>query len=130
MKKKLLLIVSIVLILQSCATKEISKHDKELTKPKNVILFISDGCGFNHVDAASYYQFGKTGEQIYEKFPVKLAMSTHYAGGVEYNTDSAWADFNWVLKKPTDSAGSGSSIATGHKTHKRSISVDTLKKTT
>ncbi|MCP5061905.1 MAG: alkaline phosphatase [Ignavibacteriae bacterium] len=128
MKRNLLIIASIVFVLQSCTTKDISRSNKELAKPKNVILFISDGCGFNHVDATSYYQFGKTGEQIYEKFPVKLAMSTHYAGGVEYNTDSAWADFNWVLKKPTDSAGSGSAMATGHKTYKRSISVDTLKK--
>ncbi|MCB9248756.1 MAG: alkaline phosphatase [Ignavibacteriales bacterium] len=95
-------------------------------KPKNVILFISDGCGFNHVDIASYYQFGKTGEQIYEKFPVRLAMSTYYTKGLKYDPDSAWTDFSWVIKRPTDSAASGSAIATGKKTDKGVLSVDTL----
>jgi len=128
MKKKILILASIIFVMQSCVTQEITKDHNEILKPKNVILFISDGCGFNHVDAASYFQFGKTGEQIYEKFPVKLAMSTHHAGGIEYNSDSAWADFSWVLKKPTDSAGSGTSLATGHKSYKGTLSVDTLGK--
>ncbi len=116
------------LLINSCTSKDISKINAIPSKPKNVILFISDGCGFNHVDATSYFQFGKTGEQIYEKFPVKLAMSTDYIGGTPYDPDSAWTDFNWVFKKPTDSASSGSSIATGHKTYRGALSVDTLRK--
>lgn len=117
----------IFIFLLSCGTSEKSTLFENQNKPKNVILFISDGCGFNHVDAASYYQFGKIGEQIYEKFPVKLGMSTHFAGGIEYNPDSSWSDFNWILKRPTDSAASGSAMATGQKTYKKAISVDTLK---
>ncbi len=113
---------------QSCTAVDLSKDKAEFHKPKNVILFIADGCSFNIIDATSYYQFGKTGEQIYEKFPVKLAMSTYYSGGIKYNSDSAWTDFNWVLKRPTDSAASGTAIATGHKSYKKAISVDTLKK--
>ena len=128
--KKILFInfVLSLLLVQGCASSEKSSQISEQSKPKNVILFISDGCGFNHVDAASYYQFGKTGEQIYENFPVKLAMSTDYLNGSEYNPDSAWTNFSWVNKKPTDSAGSGSSMATGEKTYKGVLSVDTLKK--
>jgi alkaline phosphatase len=127
MKNNILLIASIIFIVQSCSTIDNTQVNTINNTPKNVILFISDGCGFNHVDAASYYQFGKTGEQIYEKFPVTIAMSTHYAGGSVYNSDSAWADFNWVKKKPTDSAASGTAIATGHKSYKGALSVDTLK---
>ena len=41
------------------------RHDS--TAPKNIILFIIDGCGFNHIDAASLYQHGQTGVQVYEK---------------------------------------------------------------
>ncbi len=129
MKKKLFInFVLSLFLLQGCASPEKLSQISEQSKPKNVILFISDGCGFNHVDAASYYQYGKTGEQIYEKFPVKLAMSTHSLNSVEYNPDSAWTEFNWVRKKPTDSAGSGSAMATGDKAYNGVLSVDTLKK--
>ncbi|MEE9432184.1 MAG: alkaline phosphatase [Melioribacteraceae bacterium] len=128
MKNTKLFLILALLIIQACSTKEIVKQNENIQKPKNVILFIADGMGFNVVDATSYYQYGKTGEQIYEKFPVALAVSTHLSGGVEYNPDSAWTDFNWVLKKPTDSASSGSSMATGSKTYRGAISVDTLKR--
>ena len=40
-------------------------------KLKNIIVMISDGCGYNHVEAASLYQYGKRSAQIYESFPVK-----------------------------------------------------------
>ena len=117
----------VLIFVQSCTTTDTTNFVDKSKAPKNVILFISDGCGFSHVDAASYYQFGKTGEQIYEKFPVAIAMSTHYAGGLVYSSDSAWADFNWVKKRPTDSAASGTAMATGHKSYKGALSVDTLK---
>ena len=107
------------LILTYCGSKEISK-------PKNVILFISDGCGFNHVDATSYYQFGKTGVQIYEQFPVKLGMSTHLVDE-SYDPDSAWTNFNYVKKRPTDSAGSITAISTGIKSYRGSLCFDTFK---
>ena len=98
----------------------------ETSKPKNVILFISDGCGFNHVDAASYYQYGKTGMQVYEQFPVKLAMSTYLANGF-YDPDSAWANFNYVKRNSTGSAASITAISTGVKSYRGSICFDTLK---
>ena len=31
---------------------------------QNVILFISDGCGYNHIEAASIYEFGEEGKQL------------------------------------------------------------------
>jgi len=43
-------------------------------KAKNVIVMISDGCGYNHVTATDYYM-GK--KQAYESFPVRLGMSTY-----------------------------------------------------
>ena len=63
--------------------------------PKNVIVMISDGCGFNHVAAAGLFEHGKTGAQPYEAFPVRLAMST-YAEGHEYVPAMAWRYFNYV----------------------------------
>ena len=34
---------------------------------KNIILLISDGTGYNCFEAASYYQYGRTGQQAYEQ---------------------------------------------------------------
>ncbi len=98
---------------------------QKLEKPKNVILFIGDGMGFNHVHAASYYQYGKTGMQIYEQFPVKLGMST-YQVNESYEPDSAWTNFKYVKIRPNDSAGAISSLSTGEKTRKGVLCVDTL----
>jgi alkaline phosphatase len=95
--------------------------------PKNIIIFIGDGMGYNHVDATSYYQFGELGKQVYEAFPVKMGMSTHMVGGQVYNVDSANTNFSFVLKKPTDSAASGTALATGTKTYKSGLSVDSNK---
>ncbi|MFZ1291634.1 MAG: alkaline phosphatase [Melioribacteraceae bacterium] len=126
MKKKSLIYFLVLFLFQNCSKIDKVKIVEKNKNPKNVILFISDGCGFNHVDAASYYQFGKTGEQIYEKFPVKLAMSTYYLHGNKYNPDSAWTNFDWLKKNATESAGAASAMATGFKTSKKAISFDTL----
>jgi len=96
--------------------------------PKNIIFFISDGCGFNQVNAASLFQYGATGRQVYERFPVRLAMSTYSINTGGYNPDSAWASFQYVLRKPTDSAASATAMATGFKTYNKAIGVDTLKR--
>jgi len=45
-------------------------------RPKNVILMISDGAGYHTWNAASYYEFGELGRQVYDRFPVKTLMTT------------------------------------------------------
>jgi len=104
-----------------------STYGKENLTPKNIIIFIGDGMGYNHVDVSSYYQFGEAGKQVYENFPVKFGMSTHMIDGEIYNPDSAWTNFKYVLKRPTDSAASATTLATGTKTYNSAISVDTSK---
>jgi len=44
---------------------------------RNIIVMISDGAGYNTFDACSYYQYGALGEQVYDSFPKKYAL-THY----------------------------------------------------
>ncbi|MBN2136899.1 MAG: alkaline phosphatase [Sedimentisphaerales bacterium] len=97
--------------------------------PKNIIVMISDGCGYNHVDAASLYQYGKTAKQPYERFPVKLAMAT-YADGQDYDPDRVWADFNDVADSDgcTDSAAAATAMSTGVKTFKGAIGLGPDKK--
>jgi alkaline phosphatase len=83
--------------------------------PRNVILFVADGCGFFHVDAASLYQYGQTGVQAYEGFPLKLAMSTYNVQGNSYQPLTFWQDFAYADLLATGSAGAATAMATGRK---------------
>jgi alkaline phosphatase len=91
--------------------------------PKNIILLISDGCGYYHVDSASLYQYGETDTQVYEDFPVQLAMSTYSAGG-GYDPNLAWEYFDYVKSGAADSAAAATSMSTGVKTYLGAIGVD------
>jgi alkaline phosphatase len=90
---------------------------------KNVIVLISDGWGYNHIAATDYYQHGQTGQQVYEQFPFKGAMSTYMVPG-SYDPAMAWADFNYVNMDPTDSAAAATAMSTGEKTYSGAIGVD------
>ena len=92
--------------------------------PKNVILFISDGCGFAQMDAASLYQYGSLGQQAYDRFPVRLAMSTYPVDGMVYDPAAAWASFDYVKTGATDSAASATAMATGFKTYNGAVNWD------
>lgn len=104
--------------------------------PKNIIVMISDGMGFNHTLAASYYNFGKANRQVYNRFPFRFAMST-YAGsdlagapdtdpcvGWGYDPARAWSEFTYVNICYTDSASAATAMATGVKTYNAAIGVD------
>jgi len=69
-----------------------------LAAQNNIILFIGDGMGFEHVRAAGMYSTGLPGSLCFEAFPGKSAMTT-------FSADNAI----------TDSAASGTAIATGRK---------------
>jgi alkaline phosphatase len=104
--------------------------------PKNIILMIADGCGYNHILATDYYQYGKAGSQRYEQFPVAYAVST-YPGSTSSKplesgaattcgydpakTSSVW---DHVKLDPTDSAAAGTALACGVKTYNKAIAKD------
>jgi len=92
-------------------------------RAKNVIVMISDGCGFQHVDAASIYRHGETGKLPFHQFPARMAMRTHMAGG-GYEPELAWRNFRYVDINPTDSAAASTAMATGVKTYNGSIGMD------
>jgi len=95
--------------------------------PKNVIIMIADGGGFNHYKSADYYNCGCSLCQPYEQFPVCLAMSTYPYGG-SYNPRRTWRKFDYVDKGATDSAAAATAMATGVKTYNAAIGVDVHKK--
>ncbi len=116
-----------ILFVIGCAGKGEAYSDKQLIterSPKNVIIMISDGCGFNHIKATDYYQCGRTPCQSYEEFPVQLAMSTYPAGG-RYDANLIWARFDYAKNGCTDSAASATAMATGVKTKNGRINLDT-----
>ncbi len=120
-----------------------------LTEPgkpiaKNIIVMISDGCGYNQIDATNLYQYGKTGTQVYQKYPFKYAMS-HYSKGETttaddylciYDPTRVWSSFDYVSpyisellgvpvkSKPTDSAAAATAMSTGVKTYDAALGVD------
>ncbi|MCC7147385.1 MAG: alkaline phosphatase [Phycisphaeraceae bacterium] len=75
------------------------------TPPKNVIILIGDGMGFEHVKAASIYASGAEGTLSFEQLP--------YQGQVITNTVSGGT---------TDSAAAATAMATGHKVIAAAIS--------
>ncbi len=107
-------------ILYAALAKGLVISDKPLAK--NIIVMISDGCGYNQVDAAGMYQYGKTGCQVYEHFPAKYAMSTYSIGS--YDPNLAWKDSNYIKKGATDSAAAATAMSTGVKTYNTAIGVD------
>jgi alkaline phosphatase len=95
--------------------------------PKNIIIFISDGCGYNQIEAASIYQYGEPNKQIYAVFPVQYAVSTYSYSSEGYKSDSAKVNFEYLKHKPTDSAAAATAIFTGVKTFNKLLGVDTSK---
>ncbi len=110
-----------------------SQTCRKLPVPKNIIVMIGDGMGFNHIQSANCYE-GKVA-QVYQNFPVRLAVS-HYpakageyeegnpgsnyiAGG--YNPALAWKDTAYLKRDYTESAASATALATGYKTYNNSI---------
>ena len=76
--------------------------------PKNVMLFIGDGMGFEQVKAAGMYANGTPGTLCFESFPYEGEVTTYSASD-----------------PVTDSAAAGTAIATGVKVNNRVISLAT-----
>lgn len=111
MKPKFLLAIAVLAVFAAISSS--CSGQKEDSQAKYVFLFIGDGMGHSHVDAAeSYlsYKEGKLGgEQLtFTGFPV-------FGTCTSYSADS----------HITCSSAAGTAIATGHKTNNRSLGVDT-----
>lgn len=122
MKKRLMFLTIAIMsafVLTSCASEQ--------SAPKNVIIIIGDGTGFNQLQAGSLYLYGEKNALTSQKFPVKLAATTYPATGHGYDPEQVQADFDYLKEKYTDSAASGTALSTGTKTYNGAIGVDTLK---
>ncbi|MDP2933940.1 MAG: alkaline phosphatase, partial [bacterium] len=129
LKKTILFGISLTCLLaSSCSSAPAAKshsdnRDGLKHPPKNIIILIGDGCGFNHLEDGVLYENGQEGTQPYEDFPVRLAVSTYSIGG-SYDPNQAWARWDYVKHGATDSAAAATAIATGVKTYDSAIGVD------
>lgn len=108
-----------------------SSHAQEASAPraKNVIVLIADGCGFNHIAATDFFQYGEAGKQVYQQSFKALAMSTYSAqNNGSYDPSLAWKDLEYLKKNATDSAAAATTMSTGVKTYNSAIGVDVDKK--
>lgn len=87
----------------------------EQPKAKNIIVMVADGWGFNHVEAADYYQYGELGKQVYEREFALYPMSTFSANGFGYDSSKS-AEFDYLLKGAADSAATATAMSSGVKT--------------
>jgi alkaline phosphatase len=126
-----LIVVGLVLVLCASAAQAAAKEPRNKPLAKNIIVMISDGWGFNHLEAASYYEYGKDARQVYNRFPFSYAVSTYaaYAEGHVchehgYDPGLAWNEFDYVMDCQTDSAAAATALSTGVKTYNGAVGVD------
>lgn len=90
---------------------------------KNVILMISDGQGFNTVQATNYYSGLNA---VYETFDVKYAMQTNSANNpAGYNPSAMTSNLNYAKSGATDSASAATAMYTGIKNYDGQVNMST-----
>jgi alkaline phosphatase len=115
------------IVVAAVADDAAAKRSRQpVERAKNVIVLISDGMGYNQLAAADYFEYGATGMQVYEAFPVRTAMSTYSFYG-SYDPLQAWGVFSYVQANATDSAAAATAMSTGVKTYDAGLGVDVAK---
>lgn len=92
--------------------------------PRNFIIMVGDGMGYNQSLAARYFHFGNAGMNVYDDFQYKYAETTFSADGMGYDPNIAWEDFQYMTYYSTDSAAAATAMATGVKTKNDYVGVD------
>jgi alkaline phosphatase len=122
----------IIISCASVATQQKTHRADNLTIPKNIIILVGDGMGFNHLKAAGYYLEGNDRVHIFEQEDwVKYAMATYSAVISTRNNDTVYStgynprlastDAGYFSKDYTDSGAGGTSLSTGVKSYNGTI---------
>lgn len=91
--------------------------------PRQIILMIGDGQGYNTIQAAAFF---KGSPPVYEAFPVRYGVSTYPDGG-RYDPQAAWRNFQYVKSGAVDSAAAATAMATGVKTSNGMVGMNNAK---
>ena len=124
----LLVLTLIAVVFQLVKTNNTIAADAS-QKPKNIILMIGDGMGFNHYVAGAYWRYGEMGQQSADSFPVYCGMTTarlqsgksHTNNMKCYDPKMFWggpktANVKIDLTEVTDSAAAATALYGGQKT--------------
>jgi alkaline phosphatase len=82
--------------------------------PKNIIILLGDGMGFEHIKAAQYF-LGNDSIPLKSIFSLSVAAQTS-SYGIDYDPVQAWTDPSYLMKAFTESAASATAISTGIRT--------------
>ncbi|MDX9942722.1 MAG: alkaline phosphatase [Bacteroidales bacterium] len=125
----------LLLGLISCGQAPAFKAEQaNLPAPKNIIFFIGDGMGYNHVLAANYFEYGHEKAQPYEQDDWTRVASATYPAVIKQGEDEtlfsngysprlAWSDPSYNTTDYTDSGAGGTALSTGRKTYNGSIGI-------
>ena len=147
LRRRLLALAAAGLILPGALAQPVSTGVDAM--PRHVMLFISDGASWGTWHMASYHEHGELGRQPYDRFDVKLGVTTtplntsrkptHDARPkVSYDPARAWdtrpqppgpgsdgfAGYAYLKRDATDSAAAGTALSAGAKTYNNAINVD------
>lgn len=144
---------TLVALLAGCSDSP-NQNAAAPSKPQNIILMITDGASDGTWDIASFWQHGQLANQSfpYNALDNKFAMATYalngnktpdlgsncdpdsYAQGFGYDANKAaskaasnplpFASYQYIGTNYTDSAASGTAIATGQSTYNSAISMN------
>ncbi len=128
------LILFIAFFAISCTDSVQQEKTQELPKPKNIIVFISDGMGFEHLRATNFYTQGQEKGQVFEQEDwINFAMATYPSAisiaegdtlfSAGYNPQLASTDPEYRKKNYTDSGAAGTALSTGKKTLNGAIGI-------
>ncbi|HSV88647.1 MAG TPA: alkaline phosphatase [Bacteroidales bacterium] len=129
------LLFAVLLGITSCGHPRQMSRDRDFVpRPKNIIFFVGDGMGFNHVLATNYFESGKAYAQPFEQEGwTQLGLSTYPAVVSQddgqilftngYSPRLAWTDPLYVASDATDSGAGGTALATGKKTFNNAIAI-------
>jgi alkaline phosphatase len=135
-RNKILVFLLLIIIFLSCQQAGGNQTFTNLhPTPRNIIYFVSDGMGYNHLLATNYFEHGQADAQLFQQPDwLHLAMATYnaisritengdtiYSGG--YNPGLAWRDTNYVNQYYTGSAESATALSTGMKSYSTSIGI-------
>ncbi len=121
------------LMMKSCGPAAEDGRQEHVPYPKNVIFFIGDGMGYNHVLATNYYLYGEANMQLYEQDDwLQLAQATYNAARLSkedtifhtgYAPRTAWEDADYLNNDYTDSGAAATALSTGQKVMSHSIGI-------
>lgn len=122
--------MGLMLVVVLCLSQFAYSQDKKINKvPKNIIVFIADGGGYNQMRVTNHYLYGADDVPMLDTFGVRLAMSTYAAskyeeGAVAYDPVMFWSDFSYAKKGFTESAAAATALACGFKSRNGRIGTD------